>query len=62
MELNPASARLLELLRDNDAATSEQLLLQLERELGAAPGSFRDYGAEQLLQFAKLGIVGFPGA
>jgi hypothetical protein len=62
MELNPASARLLELLRDNGAATGAQLLLQLEREQGAAPGTFAEYGAEQLRQFATLAIIGCQGA
>lgn len=61
MELNPATARLLELLRDNKGASGAQLLRQLEQESGAASQSFSRFGADQLQQFLEQGVVGFAG-
>ena len=57
MELNGATARLLELVRDNEASSAVQLLQRLEQELGMAPHSLEAFGLEQLQQFAELSVV-----
>ncbi|GAB3270641.1 DNA-binding domain-containing protein [Parahaliea aestuarii] len=58
MELNPATARLAELLRDNDSDSGEALLSRLAAELGGDAASIRGFGAEQLNQFARRAIIG----
>ncbi|WP_235898638.1 HvfC family RiPP maturation protein [Parahaliea maris] len=57
MELNPATARLAELLRDNVAQSGDEVLHQLARELGAEVDVIRSFGAEQLNQFARRAII-----
>lgn len=58
MELNPATARLAELLRDNTGLTAGAVLEQLAQELGANVDAVRSFGAEQLNQFASRAIIG----
>lgn len=58
MTLNPATARLAELLRDNDGHTGDELLQQLAGELGAEVDAIRSFGADQLNQFARRAIIG----
>ena len=57
MELNAATARLLELVRDNERATGAGLLDLLARELGMEAGALHGFGAQQLQDFAASGIV-----
>ncbi len=59
MELNAATARLLELAREADGgATGTELLQQLATELGLDFAGIAGFGAEQLRQFAALGLIG----
>jgi uncharacterized protein len=57
MELNAATARLLELTRGNTAATSGDLLEALAAELAIPINTVRDFGAQQLQQFIDLAVV-----
>ncbi len=57
MELNPASARLLELARDNQDANCLELLQQLAEELGTEPSAIIDFGGGQLQQFAEASVI-----
>lgn len=57
MELNPASARLLELARDNQDSSCLEILQQLAAELGADPAAISDFGAGQLRQFAEASVI-----
>lgn len=63
MEINPATARLLELVRMDSGRVGAELLAQLAREMQADEEAVRAFGAEQLNQFAQRGIVGLesPG-
>lgn len=58
MELNGATARLLELVRDNDGASAAQLLASLAEEMAMSIEAIREFGAQQLADFAELGIIG----
>ncbi|WP_241505767.1 DNA-binding domain-containing protein [Parahaliea mediterranea] len=58
MALNPATARLAELLRDNTTDSGEALLARLATELGGDAEATRSFGAEQLNQFARCAIIG----
>lgn len=58
MELNAATARLLEVLREAPGTTGEQLLAQLASEMSLDYDSIAGFGAEQLRQFAALGLIG----
>lgn len=57
MEINAASARLLELVRDNDGATVLQLLDTLAAELGMAADAVRSFGLAQVEQFAGQSVL-----
>lgn len=57
MELNAATARLLELVRDNTTVSGTQLLEQLAVELGMEAGSVISFGSELLRQFVDLAII-----
>jgi uncharacterized protein len=57
VELNAASARLLQQVQENTAQSGAQLLGQLAGELGMAPETLTVYGAEQLAEFGRLGII-----
>jgi hypothetical protein len=57
MELNAATARLLELLRDNSVHTGTQLLDQLADELGMAKDTVAGFGADLLLQFGRQSMI-----
>lgn len=59
MELNAATARLLELVREGDGRCGAALLEQLANELQAEPATISDFGAEQLLQFARRSVIAF---
>ena len=60
MELNSASARLLELLRDNVDACGATLLSQLAQELGMADEAVAGFGGELLLQLSGQSIICSP--
>lgn len=55
--LNAATARLLELLRDNETRPAVDVLELLAVELGLAPQSVSDFGLAQLGEFFELGVV-----
>lgn len=57
MELNAATARLVEIIRDNSTATAVELLVELAGELGMAEESILAYGAEQLQQLSAQSVV-----
>ena len=57
MELNAATARLLELVRENRAVTGADLLKQLASELNLPRENVVGFGADQLRQFAELSII-----
>ena len=58
MELNAATARLLELLRDNTNGTGAMLLSQLAEELTMPQDTVLEFGSELLLQLAEQAIIG----
>ena len=62
MELNAATARLLELVRDSDGATTAQLLHTLAGELGMEVEALQDFAMQQLAQFRELSVVNFDPA
>jgi hypothetical protein len=57
MELNAATARLLELVRENRTITGADLLNQLASELNLPRENVVGFGADQLRQFAELSII-----
>ena len=57
MELNAASARLLELHRDNREATVDVLIDQLAAEMGAEAESIRDFALDQIQAFVDRAIM-----
>jgi hypothetical protein len=57
MELNAATARLLELVRDNESATGAEILRALALELGMQEAQVLDFGASQLLEFIDNSVA-----
>ncbi len=57
MELNPATARLLELIRDNTGDTGAILLSRLAQELGMSEEAVTGFGGELLAQLNDQSIV-----
>jgi uncharacterized protein len=57
MALNAATARLLELARDNHSATGSVLLRQLAGELGMDPERVIGFGSEQLADFVSRAVI-----
>jgi hypothetical protein len=57
MELNSATARLLELVRDNDGQALSVLLDQLAQELGIAPEALQASGLQQVQEFSERSII-----
>lgn len=57
MALNAATARLLELARDNQAGTGAELLRQLAAELKMDPEAVVGFGSAQLADFASRTVV-----
>lgn len=57
IELNAASARLLELTRDNDSASSVEILATLAEEMQLPPAQLHDFGLQQLEQMIQLGVL-----
>lgn len=57
MELNNVTARLLELVRDNDGATTQALLTRLAGDIGMDAASLQAPGLEQLEQLAGVGVI-----
>lgn len=57
MELNPATARLLELLRENSGKTGAELLCQLSGELGVSQEAVTGFGSDLLSQLASLSVI-----
>jgi hypothetical protein len=58
MELNPMSARLVELTRDNTSATVRDLLATLAAESGLALPSVLDSGTQQVADLLECGVLG----
>jgi uncharacterized protein len=58
MELNAATARLLELARGNTRSTSVDILQALAGELGMSADALLDFGIGQLEEFVQLAVVG----
>lgn len=57
MELNAATARLLELHRDNATATVESLINQLAGEMGAELSAIRGFALEQVRAFTDRALL-----
>jgi hypothetical protein len=57
MQLNPATARLLELIRDNTDATGAMLLSRLAQELSMSEEAVTGFGSELLTQLNGQSIV-----
>ena len=57
LELNAATARLLELISANQVETAATLLMRLADELGLAAEAALAFGAEQLQQLIALSVV-----
>ncbi len=57
MELNAATARLVEVIRDNSTATTRELLEHLAGESGMAAESVLAFGSEQLEQLLAQSVV-----
>jgi hypothetical protein len=57
MEINAATARLLELVRDNESATGAELLVMLAAELQMPNTEIMGFGSDLLAQFAQLSIL-----
>jgi hypothetical protein len=57
MELNPATARLLELVRDNTECTGVMLLSQLAQELSMPEEAVTGFGGELLAQLNEQSII-----
>lgn len=57
MEVNAPTARLLELVRTNEAATAIELIEKLAGELDVAVDSIRDFALDQLQQFIRESVV-----
>ncbi|MEQ8802966.1 MAG: DUF2063 domain-containing protein, partial [Haliea sp.] len=57
MALNAATARLLELARDNQAGTGAELLGQLAAELNMDQEAVVGFGSAQLADFASRTVV-----
>ena len=55
--LNAATARLAEMLRDNESKTGAQLLTELAAEMNMTPESIVDFGSQQLKELQGLGII-----
>ena len=58
MEANAATARLLELLRDNDCATGAQLLAGLADEMDVPADTLLAHGDDQLRDLLQRSVVG----
>lgn len=57
VELNAATARLLELVRDNAGASCRELLAGLAAELGMAEQALLDFGMQQLDEWRRQSVV-----
>ena len=57
MELNAATARVLELVRENSTGTGIQLLEQQASELNMPRESVIEFGKELFQQFVQLSII-----
>jgi hypothetical protein len=58
MELNSATARLVELLRDNTSGTGKEVLSQLAGELNMSIDVVLGFGGELLAELAEQSIIG----
>jgi hypothetical protein len=57
MTLNAATARLLELIRENDNDTAKDLLVQLAGEMAMSDDAMLDFGSGQLEQLIAQSVV-----
>ena len=62
IELNAATARLLELIRDNAGATAGALLAALAEEMGQAREPILAHGEEQIRQLAERTVIMRPAS
>jgi len=58
MELNPMSARLVELTRENSTATARELLVSLAQESGVALPTLLEFGAQQIAELLDCAVLG----
>ncbi len=61
MELNAATARMLELFRDRDELTVAAVLAELAGELGMAQNQLQAFALDQLLDLESRGVLVFRG-
>ena len=57
IELNAATARLLELTRDNDSVSSVELLAQLATEMHLPLEQIREFGLQQISEMLQLDVL-----
>jgi hypothetical protein len=57
VELNAATARLLELVRENESQTALELLNRLAGELRMSPEPLVEFGTRQLIEFTEQSIL-----
>ena len=57
IELNAATARLLELTRDNNTSSSLDVLAQLAEEMQLPVEQIREFGLQQITQMRQLGVL-----
>ena len=62
MELNGATARLLELTRGNSTITAGELLAKLAAELGTSRENLREFGTKQLRELIDLSVILVSGS
>jgi len=58
MELNPMSARLVELTRDNSTATARELLASLADQSGVTLPTVLEFGAQQIADLLDCAVLG----
>ena len=57
LALNAATARLAEMLRDNEGKTGAELLSELAGEMKVTADSIAEFGAQQLNELQSLGVI-----
>lgn len=57
IELNAATARLLELCRDNESVNSVDMLAAVAKEMQLPLEQIRDFGLQQLAKMLQLGVL-----
>ena len=57
LALNAATARLAEMLRDNESKTGEEILAELAAQMNVTAESIIEFGAQQLNELQGLGVI-----